>query len=44
VPMPPDIAEMLGQFVAQHHIERPFVKRRRDGPTPPDRKERRSSD
>jgi hypothetical protein len=44
VPMPPDIAEMVGQFVAQHHIERPFVKRQRDGQTRPDRKERTSSD
>jgi hypothetical protein len=31
VPMPPDIAEMVGQFVAQHHIDRPFVKRQRGG-------------
>ena len=44
VPMPPDIAEMVGQFVARHHIDRPFVKRRRDGQTLPDRKERTSSD
>jgi Protein of unknown function (DUF3305) len=44
VRMPPDIAEMVGQFVAQHHIERPFVKRRRDGQTLPGRKERTSSD
>ena len=44
VPMPPDIAEMVGQFVAQHHIERPFVKRQRDGQTRLDRKERTSSD
>ena len=39
VPMPPDIAEMVGQFVARHHIDRPFVKRRRDGQTLPHRKE-----
>jgi Protein of unknown function (DUF3305) len=39
VRMPPDIAELVGQFVAQHHIERPFVKRRRDGQTLPGRKE-----
>jgi Protein of unknown function (DUF3305) len=44
VRMPPDIAKMVGQFVAQHHIERPFVKRRRDGQTLPGRKERTSSD
>jgi Protein of unknown function (DUF3305) len=35
VPMPPYIAEMVGQFVAEHHIDRPFVKRRRDGQTRP---------
>jgi Protein of unknown function (DUF3305) len=44
VPIPPDIAEMVAQFVAQHHVERPFVKRRRDGQMLPDRKERTSSD
>jgi hypothetical protein len=31
VAMPPDIAEIIGQFVAQHHVDRPFIKRRRDG-------------
>lgn len=30
VPMPPDIAEIVGQFVVQHHIDRPFVKRQRN--------------
>jgi hypothetical protein len=30
---------MVGQFVARHHIDRPFVKRRRDGQTLPHRKE-----
>jgi hypothetical protein len=44
VPMPPDIASMVGRFVAQHHVDRPFVKRQRDGQTHPDRKERTSSD
>jgi hypothetical protein len=44
VAMPPDIAEVVRQFVAQHHIDRPFVKRQRDGQTLPDRKERTSSD
>jgi hypothetical protein len=29
VPMSPDIAEIIGQFIAKHHVERPFVKRRR---------------
>ena len=44
VPMPPDVAEMVGQFVAQHHSDRPFVKRQSDGQTRPDRKERTSCD
>jgi hypothetical protein len=44
VPMPPDIAEMVAHFVAHHHIDRPFVKRRRDGQTLPDWKERTNSD
>jgi hypothetical protein len=30
VSMPPDIAEIIGRFIVQHHVERPFVKRRRD--------------
>ena len=30
VPMPPVIAEMVSDFVAQHHVERSFVKRRRE--------------
>lgn len=29
VPMPPDVAEVVCQFVARHHVERPFTKRRR---------------
>jgi hypothetical protein len=29
VPMPAAIAERIGAFVAEHHVERPFVKRRR---------------
>lgn len=33
VPMPPDIVEVVVQFIAQHHVERPFVKRRRDQQT-----------
>lgn len=39
VAMPPHIAELIREFVAQHHIDRPFVKRRRDGQTLPHRKE-----
>ncbi|MCA6109384.1 DUF3305 domain-containing protein [Bradyrhizobium cenepequi] len=30
VPMPRDIAEVVDQFVASHHVERPFVRRRRE--------------
>jgi Protein of unknown function (DUF3305) len=30
VPMPPVIAEMVRNFILQHHVERPFVKRRRE--------------
>lgn len=29
VPMPPEIAEHIAAFVAAHHVERPFFKRRR---------------
>lgn len=29
VPMAPEIAGMLAAFVATHHVERPFIKRRR---------------
>jgi hypothetical protein len=29
VPMPSDVARAVEQFVARHHVERPFVKRRR---------------
>jgi len=36
VPMPPEIVEIVGQFIATHHVERPFSKRRRKPaePTP----------
>jgi hypothetical protein len=34
VPMPPDIVEIVGRFIARHHVERPFVKRQRDQQTP----------
>jgi hypothetical protein len=30
VPMPGEIAEAVDAFVAQHHVERPFLKRQRD--------------
>ncbi|OSI67323.1 molybdopterin-guanine dinucleotide biosynthesis protein A [Bradyrhizobium canariense] len=29
VPMPQDILTIVGQFIATHHVERPFIKRRR---------------
>ena len=38
VPMPPDIAEIISSFVAQHHVDRPFIKRQRGPQTPSDRK------
>jgi hypothetical protein len=49
VPMPTAIAETIAAFVAQHHVERPFIKRKRDRADPqalarrepPDRRERR---
>lgn len=32
VPMPPAVAARIGAFVAAHHVERDFFKRRRDDP------------
>jgi hypothetical protein len=29
VPMPAAVAEMIGDFVSRHHVDRPFVKRDR---------------
>jgi uncharacterized protein DUF3305 len=34
VPMPAAVAETIGDFIAKHHVERPFVKRRRERPEP----------
>lgn len=34
VPMPPAIQEALAQFIAEHHVERQFSKRRRDRANP----------
>lgn len=34
VPMPDAIRELLAEFVAQHHVEREFYKRRRDRADP----------
>ena len=33
VPMPPKLAEIIRQFVTEHHVDRPFVKRQRDRQT-----------
>ena len=32
--MPPPIQELLTAFVAEHHVERPFFKRKRDRANP----------
>jgi Protein of unknown function (DUF3305) len=34
VPMPPDVVETVVQFIAEHHVERPFVKRQRQPAEP----------
>jgi Protein of unknown function (DUF3305) len=34
VPMPPEIADIVGRFIATHYVERPFVKRKRNRQTP----------
>jgi hypothetical protein len=34
VPMPPSLAALLEGFVAEHHVERAFFKRRRDRADP----------
>jgi hypothetical protein len=34
VPMPAAVQEAIEAFVAEHHVERPFAKRRRDRPDP----------
>jgi hypothetical protein len=34
VPMPPAVREVLEAFIAEHHIERPFVKRKRNRADP----------
>jgi len=30
VPMPGELAKIVRQFVVQHHVDRPFIKRKRD--------------
>ncbi|OSJ08894.1 molybdopterin-guanine dinucleotide biosynthesis protein A [Bradyrhizobium canariense] len=34
VPMPANVAEAVGRFIVEHHVERPFVKRRRQPAAP----------
>jgi len=34
VPMPPSIQQVVAEFVAEHHVERPFLKRKRDRANP----------
>ena len=34
VPMPAEIAEAIAEFIAEHHVERPFLKRRRQPAEP----------
>jgi hypothetical protein len=34
VPMPPAIQDAIAQFIAEHHVERAFVKRKRDRADP----------
>ena len=34
VAMPPEIMEAVAQFISEHHVERPFVKRRRQPADP----------
>ena len=43
VPMPPDIAAIVERFVASHHVELPFVKRRRDQKSPSSERGRENS-
>ena len=44
VPMPPDIADSVSQFIAMHHVERPFVKRGRQPPELARREEGRGNE
>jgi hypothetical protein len=34
IDMPPEIAGVVAAFIATHHVERPIIKRRRDGKAP----------
>ena len=44
VSMPPDVVEAVVQFIAQHHVERPFVKRQRERQALSDRRGRMGND
>ena len=44
VSMPPDVVEAVVQFIAQHHVERTFVKRQRERQAPSDRRGRMEND
>jgi hypothetical protein len=44
VPMPATIQQALAQFVAEHHVERVFVKRKRDRANPDSMARHRSGD
>lgn len=37
VPMPPEVAGWVAQFIAAHHVERPIIKRKRDRKPPEER-------
>jgi hypothetical protein len=34
VPMPPTVQQIIGAFIAEHHVEHEFVKRERDRANP----------
>ncbi len=34
VPMPPEVAALVGHFVDRHHVEEPFIKRKRQPHNP----------
>jgi Protein of unknown function (DUF3305) len=44
VTMPIAVVDAIIQFISQHHIERPFIKRQRDRQAPPDRRGRMDND
>jgi len=44
VSMPPDVVKAVIQFIAQHHVERTFVKRQRERQAPPDQRGRMEND